>query len=75
MVTCKHLIFPGGIENGYAKLVVIHFQNSVEHLPLVGEAGLRWRTEDVDGCVKVIAASLFRITWFLYGRTCLFMWV
>ncbi|XP_016069097.1 PREDICTED: F-box only protein 15 [Miniopterus natalensis] len=42
----------GYIENGYVKLVVIHFQNSNEHLPLIGKVGLSWRTDIFDGCVK-----------------------
>ncbi|KAM7125208.1 F-box only protein 15 isoform 2-T2 [Molossus nigricans] len=42
----------GCIENGYAKLIVIHFQNSAEHLPLVGKVGLSWRTDVFDGCIK-----------------------
>lgn len=59
MVMWKCLIFPGCIEDGYVKLVVIHFQNSVEHLPLIGEVGLCWRTETADGCIKVIAGFSF----------------
>ncbi|XP_053520336.1 F-box only protein 15 isoform X2 [Artibeus jamaicensis] len=50
----------GCIENGHVKLVVIHLQNSVEHLPLVGEVGLCWRTDVVDGCVK--SCSIMDVT-------------
>ncbi|KAF6302865.1 F-box protein 15 [Rhinolophus ferrumequinum] len=42
----------GHIENGYAKLIVIHFKNNTEHLPLVGKVGLSWRTDVFDGCIK-----------------------
>ncbi|XP_005861630.1 PREDICTED: F-box only protein 15 [Myotis brandtii] len=42
----------GYIENGYVKLIVIHFQNSTEHLPLIGKVGLSWRTDVFDGCIK-----------------------
>lgn len=46
----------GYIENGYVKLIVIHFQNSTEHLPLIGKVGLSWRTDVFDGCIKVRTA-------------------
>lgn len=50
----KHItFFSGYIENGYVKLIVIHFQNSTEHLPLIGKVGLSWRTDVFDGCIKV----------------------
>ncbi|KAM5219320.1 F-box only protein 15 isoform 6-T6 [Hipposideros larvatus] len=42
----------GCIENGYAKLVVIHSKNNTDHLPLVGKVGLSWRTDIFDGCIK-----------------------
>nr|XP_019570881.1 PREDICTED: F-box only protein 15 isoform X2 [Rhinolophus sinicus] len=42
----------GHIENGYAKLIVIHLKNNTEHLPLVGKVGLSWRTDVFDGCIK-----------------------
>ncbi|XP_054439355.1 F-box only protein 15 [Pteronotus mesoamericanus] len=50
----------GCIENGRVKLTVIHFQNSTEHLPLVGEVGLSWRTDIADGCVK--SCSIMDVT-------------
>ncbi|KAK1337530.1 hypothetical protein QTO34_002162 [Cnephaeus nilssonii] len=47
-----HAAANGYIENGYVKLIVIHFQNSTEHLPLIGKVGLSWRTDVFDGCIK-----------------------
>ncbi|XP_032991519.1 F-box only protein 15 isoform X2 [Rhinolophus ferrumequinum] len=47
----------GHIENGYAKLIVIHFKNNTEHLPLVGKVGLSWRTDVFDGCIKPTGGS------------------
>ncbi|XP_036891651.1 F-box only protein 15 isoform X1 [Sturnira hondurensis] len=57
---CNLFTDTGCIENGHVKLVVIHFQNSVEHLPLVGEVGLCWRTDTVEGCVK--SCSIMDVT-------------
>ncbi|XP_060030027.1 F-box only protein 15 [Erinaceus europaeus] len=40
------------IADGYVKLVVVHFRNNTEHLPLVGNGGLSWKTDAFGGCIE-----------------------
>ncbi|XP_066102489.1 F-box only protein 15 isoform X1 [Saccopteryx bilineata] len=49
----------GDIENGYVKLMVIHSQDTTEHLPL-GDVGLSWRAGVFDGCIK--SCSIMDVT-------------
>ncbi|XP_045706273.1 F-box only protein 15 isoform X1 [Phyllostomus hastatus] len=57
---CNLFADTGGMGHGYVTLVVIRVQNSVEHLPLIGEVGLCWRTGAADGCVQ--SCSIMDVT-------------
>ncbi|XP_075388735.1 F-box only protein 15 isoform X1 [Tenrec ecaudatus] len=42
----------GHIENGYLKIPVLSFENSTQHIPLIGKVGLAWRSNTFEGCVE-----------------------
>ncbi|XP_042321809.1 F-box only protein 15 isoform X2 [Sceloporus undulatus] len=42
----------GFIKNGYLRITVISYKNHAQHLPLVGDVGLSWRTDAFEGNIQ-----------------------